>query len=480
MPKLPYDSGVKRVELTNKPVYTVAKEVITVSSTVLSLNKAIFQDADTAYITFETADTRVFYDGSVPTATSGHIFPTGSTLTLKSPLDIANFQAIKAGATDSKITVTYSRNLEKSSDDYVSKFISVASRNAPLNQLLSNGTDTNMTYKIKHVATTDIAFPRLAYGNWYLNNGEANGLNDITVKSAIEYNGTIYPARYSGADTTVITPGATVFSDQVNIVIPKGAVFHTRTNVVVTAGQKWPLSLTSYPADTEGKTTGDVAYSGVTTNTFEYCYSPCAIVGQPSSNDESAVLFIGDSIMSGQGDSPNDNGFLIRVFNNAKGYIRVSKPSARTSDFLSSVRKNRMLLSNYCSYAVCQLGVNDVIIGNVKLEVVKANLMDIWNALAIRGIKVYQTTITPVSTSTDTWATTQNQTTHANNSVRTALNDWIRTTPAPLSGYFEVANTVETSQNSGIWKPSLTSDGTHPNVTGHIAMTAAIGVSVFD
>lgn len=459
---------------------TFAKEVITVSTTVKTLSKTFFQDADEAYITIETADIRVLKDGSTPTATDGHIHLAGSSIVLTTPADIARFKAIRAGGTDAKITVSYSRLVDKPFDPTapVSKLISVASRNAPMNQGLSDGVLTNETYKVRHIATTDLVFPRLAYPNWYLNNGETNGPNDITVKAAIEVDGNIYPALFGGANTKLVAAGATEWTDAVRIFIPKGTAFYTRTNVQVTAGQKWPLSITAYPADGEGRTAGDVAHSGATTNLFIFTYSPCAIVGQPANQTEKSVLLVGDSIASGQGETPNDRGFLIRAINDTVGHLRVSKPSARTSDFLESVRKNRMQLASYCNNAIIQLGVNDVKF-DVKLEVIKANLLDIWTELALNGVAVFQTTITPVTTSTDSWATTKNQSVTAQESVRIALNDWIRSCPAPLSGYFDVADEVETARNSGIWIVGYTTDGTHPIAAGHAAMATGIDLSKF-
>jgi hypothetical protein len=53
----------------------------------------------------------------------------------------------------------------------------------------------------------------------------------------------------------------------------------------------------------------------------------------------------------------------------------------------------------------------------------------------------------------------------------------------PVSAYFEVADTVETARDSGIWKAGYvyTTDGVgvHPSATGHAAMAAAINTALF-
>jgi hypothetical protein len=99
--------------------------------------------------------------------------------------------------------------------------------------------------------------------------------------------------------------------------------------------------------------------------------------------------------------------------------------------------------------------------------------------LTARGLKVFQTTICPRTTSTDNWTTTTNQTPYAHEDIRVALNDWIRTCPAPLSGFFDAADLAETSRNSGIWKVGYPSDGTHITKTGAIAISACIDTSKF-
>ena len=75
---------------------------------------------------------------------------------------------------------------------------------------------------------------------------------------------------------------------------------------------------------------------------------------------------------------------------------------------------------------------------------IKSALLNIWFDLALRGIKVYQTTITPHTSSTDGWTTLANQTPVASESIRVDLNDWIRA-GAPIDGTTFAAVAVGTS-----------------------------------
>jgi lysophospholipase L1-like esterase len=164
-----------------------------------------------------------------------------------------------------------------------------------------------------------------------------------------------------------------------------------------------------------------------------------------------------------------------------------------------------MTLLNGCTAAICEYGINDLYdLGNNDV-VVRGNLLKVWIELSVRGMKVYQTTITPRSTSTDGWVTTANQTPQNATIVawRTTVNDWIRagspidpTTKAavavgtsgallagqaghPLTGYFEIADLAETARNSSIWKAGYTTDGLHPTGTAAAALAAGIDVSKF-
>jgi hypothetical protein len=63
--------------------------------------------------------------------------------------------------------------------------------------------------------------------------------------------------------------------------------------------------------------------------------------------------------------------------------------------------------------------------------------------------------------------------------MRTGLNDYIRTMPAPLAGHFETADIMETSRNSGIIKVTgapfgYTVDRILPSQAMHALLAAGI------
>ena len=191
---------------------------------------------------------------------------------------------------------------------------------------------------------------------------------------------------------------------------------------------------------------------------------------------QKAIFIIGDSIATGSGDSSNTStgcmGYIERGLALQYPIHRASLPNDKGYIVANNIMPKRFIFSQYCNIAICQYGVNDL--RYYTENEIKDALLKLWEELNARGMKVYQCTITPVTTSIDEWVTTENQTTAEYNNIRVSLNEWIRTKPYPLSGYFEIADLAETSRNSGIWKASYTDDGTHPNVTGHTALSVGI------
>lgn len=162
----------------------------------------------------------------------------------------------------------------------------------------------------------------------------------------------------------------------------------------------------------------------------------------------------------------------------------------------------------YATHAIVEYGTNDLgqpYAGGATpnaaatLATYKARLLNLWGLFSNSGLKTYQTTLTPGSTSTDGYATLANQTPQTYNPIRVLANDWFRdgapltgSVPAdtgstdptvvrvgqpghPLKGIVEVADSVESSRNSGKWKsPNYTDDGSHPTATGTAAMASAV------
>jgi len=92
-----------------------ASETKTISSTAAGLTAATYAPGTggpqvrRALITVDSAPIRWWADGSTPTTTTGHLSNIGDVINLAGPNDIRNFRAIRAGATDAKVQVSYER-----------------------------------------------------------------------------------------------------------------------------------------------------------------------------------------------------------------------------------------------------------------------------------------------------------------------------------------------------------------------------------
>jgi lysophospholipase L1-like esterase len=351
---------------------------------------------------------------------------------------------------------------------------------------LSDGVETSATYFKQFTVWDECSGLKLVYANHQTTTtGDVANPDTITIKASIDLGGgVLIPVRFSGKKTIDIDGGGFVTSDEIGINLTKGSTFFVRTYVSVAAGKKWVKGSSSW-INGEGKhQAADVTEGGalnIVADNGGY-YKPIAIMGRTSVKKPTtkSALLVGDSIMWGTGDSttPRDYiGYTQTALYNKRPLVVIARPSETAQGFnVVTNRMFRMQMIKHCGFVVSNYGINDIRASRT-LAQVQNDLLAIWNMFNKMGLPVFQNTITPSTTSTDSWATTGNQTPESSNAVRVQVNDWIRTVPSPLSGYFEIADLAETARNSGIWKAGYTSDGLHPNATGHSALAAGIDVS---
>lgn len=332
---------------------------------------------------------------------------------------------------------------------------------------------------MKYTVPNKIIDLQAFYTNYYLAQGqniETVGTNNISIKASIEYNGVIYPMYFNGLRTITLAPGGTILSDPVPIDISANTDFYIRTYVSVNSGEKFPTGLTILSTRGEKSDTTDMTDSGtLSSGATVAAYHPSYIIGKTKTSN--AVLIIGDSIAQGTSEY-NDRGYIRDALYGNIPFNIIAVGGQTLISFQTINRQRRIQIAQYCKYAICEYGTNDFP-GTATVAELQAQYIEVWTALVNRGLKVYQTTITPRTSSTDSWATTTNQTVNSKDAKRIELNEWIRTCPAPLSGYFEAADFAETARNSGIWKAGYTADGIHPNTAAHQVMAACIDITKF-
>ena len=391
-----------------------------------------------------------------------------------------------------------------------------------------NGTTLNRIGTSKAAFRTGlspVADLEFAYGGWGQtvndpNSGDVAQANaaPLPIQAAIEYpSGVLTTIYFRGSATGYVENGGTLLSDTLGVDIPADTRFWVRTWHNPATGDR-VLQTRNTSGGTHGEGYTDV--SNLTTpgsvavpQNDAYVYAPYRIngrmlVGVPS------VALVGDSITRGIGDtSPFDgsndtSGYAARAVGAAKfPWIVLAVAGERGQDFLSSPigHLRRMPLTRGCSSALVNYGTNDLQAAlSPTFASMTAMLVSVWRLFHVRGIATWGCTLTPNSTTTDAWATVANQAISADrsNSVRVAVNNWMRDGAPidattflavavgaaglrigqgghPLRGYFETADAAESARDSGLWKASHTSDGLHPNATGHAALAAAVDTSVF-
>lgn len=447
--------------------------------------------ASTTAIDSSSFDDKVIY---VPAATSVYARPNGNQPTTVSWGNFGAGQSAAgyelAAAANAALGVFPSNPLR-----------ALTSRNTVLGSTKTgDASHTGATYRFwfQTPLNADVSDLSFTYANWAMTlTGEVAGDNPITVKAYLEYNGVSYPIFFSGAQTVTIAPGASAYNDPLSLTIPRNSIAWVRTFVTSagTASGTWPLGHAAlvisgtydnnnYAAGTNADLasgTGVISGAAATAS-----YHPIAIYGRLSAMQVVAGI-LGDSIARGVGDFGQSNssitspymGFLERAFSNTIPWVNGAQSGYKAANIVPPLAR---IMETFARVGVTtvidELGVNDLPLG---LAALQAAQIQTWGLLKARNIKVLQTTITPSQVnSTDGWTSVANQTSASapNELVRTSFNDWIRagapivngaavaigTAGAllagqaghPLSGFIEIADTVETARNSGKWKVSAT------------------------
>lgn len=332
---------------------------------------------------------------------------------------------------------------------------------------------------------------------------DAPGTTAITVGCALESGATIVPLSFAGAAKITLQPGQWAIPDTpptiplVSVSYASGSGsgtvtgFWMRTYVQIASGG-YPVSaglssvLVTGEINGESSTGGtDLTLAGsssVTTGNSPYAFGfgPQMILSRTKSHRVIAAL--GDSIVNGQGDAPNSYGWIDRAaIATATPILKIGRSGSAVVDWnTSGSRRTRGTQLDGVTDVIVAWGINDLVNNARTAAQLKADLTTLYAYLAGLGIRVHAATLCPRTTSTDSFATTTNQT--AASPMTTAIladvNDWIRLLQPNVYGVIEQADAVMSARNSGLWKVDgtankYTSDGTHPNNAGH-TLTAAV------
>lgn len=291
-----------------------------------------------------------------------------------------------------------------------------------------------------------------------------------TITASIEFNGNFYQAMFSGSASGTIADGSMLVSDWITVDIPRGAMFYDRSYYTNAAGIIYAQQRFSggYHTLCNAGASGivDKTMGGTISNTNTgVAYLPVAIIAETRA---ASVLLIGDSIVMGvndTADATDEVGILARSIARGAAVINAGSSGDRAYRYLTNGTL-RQSLGQYCSHIACNLGVNDIMSGGRTSAQLQADMASI--AALFPGKPFFAATITPKTTSTDSWATTANQTVTAQESVRTNYNGALRSGLVPCTDVLDVCAPIEVNasgvltQDGGRWPAAGTTDGLHP------------------
>jgi len=376
------------------------------------------------------------------------------------------------------------------------------------------------TARAPHTVAVECVDLRLVYGNWWNRAGspdfaDAPGPAVLTVGAAVEVGGVLYPLTFDGRARATLDPGGWVATDPLPIVLAAGDVIWSRTYVTGGSYRSTRVVYQSvgaggFTATTDLTVTGSGAIGDGTCAQF----APMALLATPTAAAARAVLVVGDSIVAGEGDNssfqgrnidyPNlaGGGWLQRAFRSTIGALNAAFPGDSAVSFRTPAgHRYRLALAGNTRSMLSGYGRNDVS-SNRTYAQITTDLVGVWALGAARGMPVAQTTITPSTSSSDSWATVGNQTVSSSSqdTVRVAVNGWLRGgaplvagAPAvdgangavyagqaghPLVAVVDIADLAESARDSGKWKAGYTSDGVHPNPTGAAGIAAGVDLSL--
>jgi hypothetical protein len=313
--------------------------------------------------------------------------------------------------------------------------------------------------------------------------------NAATVKASIEYPlGVCTPFLFSGSATGSVPNSDVLVSDALSISAPVGATAWYR-EWRQSAGGIVLNGLVNGTQAIPGNPMGDatkVGTSGVADQTTScdtitdsgggLFHPPLALI---DATTKPSVCILGDSVADGAGSGPNrvgDSGAIMRSIGPAFSYINIANDSSTAAVFNTNANTVKKVFA-YCSHLVVEW-VNDINNG-ATLGQFETSLNTVYSTFSAypknpSTATIFQTTNTPHTTSTDSWATTANQTVTATESVRVAFNDALRAGSfGPNGGMFDLDSALETALDSGLWKAGTsfpqcgapgywTTEGVHP------------------
>lgn len=320
-------------------------------------------------------------------------------------------------------------------------------------------------------------------------------VSNFTLQASIVFNDQFNRVSIAGTVDTPVQAGATLISSNpVAVYLPAGSVIRVKTGAIVAAGgQSVPAGLSqtgrikkvgSTDAASQIFSRFSINNTGGRTDT-SLGLTPFFVTGIPKERHV-AIAGWGDSIMTGVGDATDDAsgmcGWFERACHDVDGngrcipFVNLSKAGDNTITYLADEAPSRFAALEYVTHVIYGLCNNSPSAGRT-LEEMQAAHLEAWEQARIFGVEAGATTMPPRTTSTDNWATVENQTPvagYTTDGIRGQFNAWLRQMLAErvLDFIIDINSVVADEANPDVFKPNATDDGTHLN-PAYTAITAA-------
>lgn len=319
----------------------------------------------------------------------------------------------------------------------------------------------------------------------------------ITIKRYWEYPAGVFtPVTWAGAATAIIAADTTTVlkSDPCPIKVPASTRIWTRTVNVSAATRQFPLSqLPAVPTiigttdgsdGTDKGNTGEIPPSSASVGTF----GPIAVLGDIGAANARSFIVEGDSLVVGSGDITSSgprgsSGWIARKLDLVYPSVRFAKGGISAQALATSANRtpiNAVLAQTPYTDAIVCAGTNDLSGLSQTVAQTLASLQLMYGKYV--GKRVWQMTLGPRSTSSNSFADVLGQTERTDGTwaLLDALNAAIRAVPAPLVGVVDRAAYAMSGLDSGLWggpfPPEVllvpTTDGTHEASVKAAAMAA--------
>jgi lysophospholipase L1-like esterase len=298
------------------------------------------------------------------------------------------------------------------------------------------------------------------------NPGNSNGQIDSATDAAF---------RFNGAESVTIPPGQTVWSDALDFPLQEVQL----TAITMLFGGAIPPEITGHPGAREtsyilaGNGVSQQGLAGAQTRDRWYFINAIEVMA-PS--DAFAIAALGDSITDGYGvlnqfarwtdfmtlalqEDPAvaDNRAVLNFGMGANALT-----SSSTYQDAGVLRFERDVLTrDKIKWLIVLEGINDIR-ANVQAQPIIDAYQQIIDRSHDKGILVYGATITPNGAS----------------AVRTAVNDWIRSSGA-FDQVLDFDAVIRNPSNVNAILPLYDNDGLHPSLAGYEAMARSIDLSLF-